>query len=140
MSRLIIGKSLVKTNPKNKFKFVFDFMHGDADGSSTTDFLVDKDNEYLDRFLDFMDAMDNIDPDECEKKDRPKDWYLFYHLFHGVSYEDEDSDEEQPEINHGIDFDWDHDHTCDNSRYAYMTGMTITYFDENGVEHEVKQK
>ena len=133
-SRLKIGKPLTKTNPKNSYKFVFDFMHGDADGDSTTEFVVDKDNEYIDRFLEFMDAMDTIDPDDVKKKNRPKDWDFFMEQFSGTSW----IGDEEKEVKHGIDFEWDRDQTCDGCRYASLSGPTVTYFDENGLEYAVK--
>ena len=151
--KLEIGKPLkkVKKLPKNQYKFIISLMGGDADAYFSQKLFVDGDDPNLERFLNFLD--------NCEKE-YPRGKKGFddytgvedYHLF--VGYEDdypeeieengvwrettqEDLDKWDKEgYDCGIQFEWESNH--EYFGVSSFDGFTVTYFDENSIEHKVK--
>lgn len=130
--KITIGKPIPpEENPKNQYKIVLDFMIGDADGEDEIEIFCSKDNTSLERFLTFLDNCEDYYKESgkggYEDYTGVKDYYVFCN---GVQKKD-------PNLNEFL-FDWSYEGmfgTCNS-----LEGYTITYFDENGVEHFVTVK
>jgi len=136
--------------PKNKYKFVIDLMGGDADASFYPEVLVDKNNPYLERFLEFLNNCSKEYPRGKAGDDdysNVKDYWLFVEDAEfpeeieidgkWVEFTEEMSQEYLKEIKKcGISFEWEGSYEFfGESSYV---GTSVTYFDENGIEFECK--
>jgi hypothetical protein len=106
---------------KNQYKFTINFMHGDADGESDYSIYVGKSDEAeLIKFIEIIDKCKFLH-DEIPEELAP--------------YCDEDYEgDEEPKFY----FEWPGDHTADYQFLAGWDGYSLTYFDENGHEYDVK--
>jgi len=139
-----------KKQPKNKFKFVIELMGGDADASFYPTVLVDKDNPYLERFLEFLNNCSKEYPNGKGGYDdysNVKDYWLFvkYAEFpeeievngEWVEFTEEMSEEYLKEIEQcGISFEWEGSYEAFGES-SYVDTI-VTYFDENGIEFKCK--
>lgn len=123
MAQLKIGNK--KENPKSTFKFHFEWFHGDGDAYSSSEVFFNENDNDLQRFTNFVTNFPDL---------------------YGADVEDVD-DDLKSEIDYFSDykrktenrFDFETDNTCDGCCYAQdQSPVEITYFDENGVEHEVE--
>lgn len=150
--KIEIGKPIVaKKQLKHKFKFVIELMGGDADASFYPSVLVDYDNPYLERFLEFLSKCKNRYPNGKGGYDDYTD-VKDYWLFCGEAFPEEiEIDGEFVEFTEemkveyelefkkcGIRFEWE-------SSYEYFgissyVNTEVTYFDENGIALECKIK
>jgi len=129
--KIKIGKPIKNETPKNCYKFVINFMFGDADGYDEVELEVDKDNPYLERFINFLERCEDFDADNSW--DELEDAWLFVEdAWWG------DDDEKESEIEKAdIFFEW----LSDVAREGYnasFDGYGVTFFNEQGIEHEVK--
>ena len=146
MNIKILKPLKLNKQPKNKYKFVIELMGGDADAYFYPEVLVDKDNPYLERFLEFLSNCKKEYPNGKGGYDdykNVKDYYLFVnddiYLEHenGDEYSEEEYEnfiKEKEKVN--ISFEWE-------GSYEYFgessyRDVTITYFNENGIEHKCK--
>jgi hypothetical protein len=117
-------------NPTNCYKFEIGFMFGDADGYDEVELLVDKDNPYLERFINFLERCENFDANEDFEE--LEDSWLF------VEDQFPEDAEKQLEIKKAnIQMEW----LSDVAREGYMAAFNyynVTFFDEQGIEHNVK--
>lgn len=116
-----IGKKII--NPKNSYKFYFEWSHCDADAYSNSNIIVDKNDKNLSRFLDYINLFDNIGGYDINKIKRIKKLQTEIKFF---------------EKTEGYYFDYEIDNLSDNSAYATFDGVIVTYYDENGEEFEAK--
>ena len=117
---------------KNCYKFIISFMFGDADGYDEVELEVDKDNPYLERFINFLERCKTFDADNSW--DELEDAWLFVEQ----AYPD-DSEQELEMEEADIMFGW----LYDVAREGYMAsfdGYEVTFFNEQGVEHNVRIK
>lgn len=118
-------------NPQNCYKFVIGFMFGDADGYDETEITVSKDHPYLERFIKFLDSCEGFDADgdfgELE------DSWLFVPEVNWECTDEQEAERDKADLS----FDWLSD-VAREGYYASMNGYGVTYFDENGIEYEVK--
>jgi hypothetical protein len=140
--RLEIGDPI--SNPKNKFKFDMEFMHGDADAYTNKTLLIDaEDQDKLNHWLLAIelnqkhgrDGGHNVAYDLYQKGIRP--WHLSSY------YDPEDYDEEDPDemIESMAEIIDEEISEYDSSGYDGMAGnagFKVTYFDKTGLEHKVK--
>lgn len=113
--KLIKGEKIDYSQYAGKYKFVLDFMIGDADGWEQVVLHVDQDSKDLERFLDFLGNCQGFMDDNPSKiKD--------FDYFMGDAADSGD-----------ILFDWPYDQMCDKCCDFYT--YNVTYFDENGVEY-----
>lgn len=126
---LQVGKPVTLPIYKNVYELVTDYMHGDADG------YTDKTKRYdavtqIDRLkLDLLslEAIDEGVLDECED--------ILRRLYEKLGVEDVDG-----EIDGFRDNFYEGDNTTDGSMAAHLDGVTLFYYDENSVKHNVVAK
>ncbi len=138
-----------KKQPKNKFKFVIDLMGGDADASFYPTVLVDYESPYLERFLEFLDNCKKEYPvgkGGYDDYTNVKDFWLFCGEDfpeeveidgEWVGFTDEmqkEYDEECKKCN--IRFKWEGSYEAFG--ISSYRDVTVTYFDENGIEFKCK--
>ena len=127
-NRLKIGKKV--NQPLNSFKFAFEWFHGDADAYSSSEVIISKDNEHLSKFIEYLDKFDEIEGSDVPFK-RDKELANIMKMFEAGKWENEKM---------GFSFTFEKDSTSDGCCYASQDGLTVTYFDETGIEHEVNFK
>lgn len=133
-----IGNVIKGTNsPKNQFKFIIELMGGDADAFFTQEVLVDKDNPYLSRFVEFLNNCKNHYPNGKGGDDdynEVPDYWLFIDEWADIL-----TPEQMQEVNKcNINMDWE-----SNEEYFGISSFvkySITYFDVLGLEREVNLK
>jgi hypothetical protein len=135
---LVVVKQISKPKIKNIYRVVVEFMHGDADGTTyaTFDFPADRPNSGveewepgLDELLTYLNA--------------------FFSLHHNAGIDFTEGGKFKKEVLNkaGLEDDainrvdeagmWESDITCEG-RQAFPEAVTITYFNDFGVEHSVK--
>ena len=136
--KIKIGKQIKPEVHKNEYKFVIEFMYGDADGYGNEEIFINKDNPFLERFINFLDDCKKAYPGgrggyDDYNSDVVPDYWLF-----AEDYDKELTDEEE-KLRESVDFyiEWQHDPSGDGIM-ASFEGYEITFFDEQGIEHEVK--
>jgi hypothetical protein len=136
--KITIGKKIRPVERKKAYKFVINFMYGDADGEGTEEVYVDKDNPYLEKFITFLKDCKEAYPRgrdgySCHyNSEKIKNYWLF------CETGDELTDKQFEEIEEcGISLDWQYDPTNEGYQ-ASFEGYEVTYFDEDGQEYEVK--
>lgn len=141
--RLEVGRPVTERNPKNTFRFDMEFMHGDADAYTNKVFDIKADDQdTLNHWLlaielnqsSGRDGTDEIAKTLFDQGVRPWDLDDYYEEF---EFEDSDDTEIINSISEILD---DEISEWDSNGYgrASTQGFSITYFDENGLEHEVK--
>ena len=124
--RLAIGNK--KNNPKNTYRFVFSWMHGDADGRSSTKVDIAEDNFYLERFLKYVEKFPVISGvDRCDVTEELAKEIEFF--------ADGYNEDAGPELDFEFDFETDTS-GGDGDYYASYSGVVVTYFDKDGIEYE----
>lgn len=127
---ITIGEAITHPNHKNKYRLNVQFMHGDADGYSSNDMYFDKDDAdtlvWLNKCLTYISVFE--DNEKLFSWEDDEELKLDALAEAGLSESDVSSIEES-----GMK---DSDMTCDGCRNAMIEGYTLTFFDENGVEHE----
>jgi hypothetical protein len=123
MYKLIIGET--KENKKNVFQFDLIFMSGDGDAYETSTCFIDKEDEYLQRFTDFVFS--------CLGKSDivPVDKQIF--VENCIRREAFNSSEElQNFFKRNLIFHWPVD-CCTSSDYsAKLDEINVTFFNELG--------
>jgi hypothetical protein len=144
--RIEIGKPI--DFPKNKFKFVINYMHGDADGYTDNVIMVDGGNlELVDKYVTVLEALDGSrEPYDAidkliEQGIRPWDLDEYWNdPRFDVERKEAENDKEKLR-------DWFSDsfsegnfieHDMHYDGYARMIEFTATYFNHQGLEHRVK--
>lgn len=130
------GKVIVKKTYKNVYKFHMKFMEGDADGYEYVTLYVSPSNKQIERFIDFLDECDKAYPhgrggggrDNYDRK--VEDWKVFCGQGEDLTNGDKDLE--------NLVFDWPYDSYCDTD--TSFENYVITYFDNEGIEYEVKVK
>ena len=130
--KIKIGKPIPPDEERrNCYQFVIDFMYGDADGYGGTEVEVDKDHPYLERFINFLERCKGFDADgDFEELE---DSWLFVPETNWTDIPEQEAERDKADLS----FDW----LSDISRegyYASFDGYSVTFFDEQGIEHEVK--
>lgn len=128
-SKLRIAVGNKKINPKNTYRFAFSWMHGDADGNSSTEVDIAEDNFYLERFLKFVENFPIISG-HGYRYDVPKDLKEEINFF-GDGY----TEDGEPELDFEFRFETDTS-GGDGDYYASYSGAVVTYFDKDGIEYE----
>lgn len=135
--KIKIGKKVKPEIHKKVYKFVIEFMEGDADGEDFQDVFVPEDYPQMERWLTFLDNCKKAYPhgrggdDDYNSEIVPDYWYFV------ESYEDDVTEEQELEIEKRkfyIDWPSDPHYGIQDSFQDYV----VTYFDENGIEYECK--
>lgn len=132
---LTTGNPIPQNNPKSSYRLTINHMHGDADANTTNSFLfkakdVDKEPEYglnLFELIEVLNYFDNLTHgykcDFCYSSGKRRS------LMTAAGFKDR-----------VIDLITDYmesDCTNDGNTLAMFDGWAVTWFDPNGVEHEV---
>ncbi len=126
MSYEFILKKIVPETPRprNKYKLVIKYMHGDADAYTKKDWLFDdrnpKDMETLSKMIDVLRANFALD------------WNTRCGWEPEIYIQDEAVREQLCDMDM-----FPGDATCDGHRCAMFDTVTITYFNDDGTEFEV---
>jgi hypothetical protein len=130
--KIEIGKPIEKEkNPKNCYKFVIGFMYGDADGYDDSEVEVSKDHPYLERFINFLERCKTFDADNSFKG--LEDSWLFVPEQNWTNIPEQEKERDEADLS----FDWLYDVAREGFR-ASFDGYEVTFFNEQGIEHEVK--
>jgi hypothetical protein len=142
MKTIKLGKIIKPIKRKDVYKFEVKFMYGDADGYGSEIIYVEKNNPYLERFIDFLDNCEKAYPngrggyDDYNDK-VVKDWWLFaMDYWNGDESEEERKEKERESEECGIFLRW-HMDPCGDGIMASYEWTNITFFNEYGVEFEV---
>ena len=115
---------------KNKYVVKMDFMHGDADFYDTEE-AVYEDPEIVKKLLEVLKNCQNLYPrgkGGYDNYDEAEGFWLFFYMY--------DYDEAPEDFEELDSLNW----PCNEGCWSSLTGVTVTYFDANGIEHEVKVK
>jgi hypothetical protein len=126
------GKVIQKPKYNNVYKFYLRFMIGDADGWLYETLYVSPDNKHIERFITFLDDCEKAYPYGRGGGDRDNYQRVVpeWNVFCGEDFSDNDHD-----LN-ALCFGWPYE--PESCCQASFDRYTITYFNADGVEHEVK--
>ena len=112
-------------------------MYGDADGYGSEIIFIDKDNSFLERFINFLDDCEKAYPNgrfgyDDYNSDVVPDYWLFSEDY------DKELTEEEEKLRKSVNFylNWHIDPSGDGIMSTFE-GYKITFFDDHGVEHKV---
>ena len=125
--RLKIGEKV--NNPINSYKFAFEWFHGDGDDYSSSEVIIPKDSKYLSKFIEFVDKLDDIAGKDIHEVRKNRDLKIDIDRFESGKWDNDKM---------GFQFEVEEDSTSDHNYYAKQDGLVVTFFDETGIEHEVK--
>lgn len=135
--KITIGDPIKPESHKNEYKIVVNFMYGDADGHGSEIIFIDKDNSFLERFINFLDDCKKAYPNgrggyNNYNSDVVPDYWLFCDDY------DKELTEEEEDLLKSVDFylNWHYDPSGDGIMSTF-NDYKITFFDEHGVEHKV---
>ena len=160
MYKITKTKKVVTDNPTRTYKFVFEYQHGDADAKSIKTYYAHEDNLCLTYFFTYLVSKydwENIGKltDEINKaKGANRDKLKYEQLSIALAYEDDIEENVHEEVfadynklfNDNTDFKYDYfklGYYPEYDMFSYeevFSDPIITYFDESGVEYDVKLK
>jgi hypothetical protein len=127
----ITDKKIPQPFHLNCYKVAIRFMFGDADGYSTTDLFIprnEKNDAELPRFLQFLENCENEFP-------HGRGGYDYYDGVEDYNrYVEGDDPPPDAPVDFGFYWEWDAPCDCQASFDSYK----ITFFDENSVEYFVE--
>jgi hypothetical protein len=111
-------------NPTNCYKFVIGLY-------DESEVYVKKDHPYLERFINFLERCESFDADE--NFEELEDSWLFVPETNWECTAEQEVERDKADLA----FDWLSD-VAREGYYASFDYYGITFFDEQGIEHEVK--